>query len=202
MIALVITGGQTGADQSGWRAAKAAGIACGGWMVEDFWTEAGRRPDFAAEYGAKLLPGVDHLSVVRTMLRRRAEANVRDADVTICFDLAGSRATGNAEFDCRKHGKRFRLVRLCRDPDGRIERDWRSPEPDEIASWLGAVECKSVNISGNRESKVPGIGVWVESYLTEVFRLLKATGEPTVPGRPSVPSPSASPAAPPHPEDR
>jgi hypothetical protein len=28
-------------------------------------------------------------------------------------------------------------------------------------------------VAGNRESSSPGIGAWVERYLTEVFRLLK-----------------------------
>ena len=32
MIDLVISGGQTGVDQAGWRAAKACGIRTGGWM--------------------------------------------------------------------------------------------------------------------------------------------------------------------------
>ena len=32
MIELVISGGQTGADQAGWRSAKKAGIATGGYM--------------------------------------------------------------------------------------------------------------------------------------------------------------------------
>lgn len=31
----------------------------------------------------------------------------------------------------------------------------------------------SLNIAGNRESKSPGIGAWVEEYLAEMFRILK-----------------------------
>ena len=30
----VITGGQTGADQAGWRSAQAVGITTGGWMPQ------------------------------------------------------------------------------------------------------------------------------------------------------------------------
>jgi hypothetical protein len=40
---------------------------------------------------------------------------------------------------------------------------------DNILHWTG---IKVINIAGNRESSAPGIGVWVESYLVEVFRLL------------------------------
>src|SRR3954453_21838055 len=52
MLERVISGGQTGADLAGWRAARAAGIATGGWMPRGFWTEAGERPEFAELYGA------------------------------------------------------------------------------------------------------------------------------------------------------
>jgi hypothetical protein len=48
----VVSGGQTGADQAGWRAARASGIATGGWMPAGFLTEAGPRPEFAEMFGA------------------------------------------------------------------------------------------------------------------------------------------------------
>jgi hypothetical protein len=38
MIERVISGGQTGADQAGWRAARAAGIPTGGFMPKGFLT--------------------------------------------------------------------------------------------------------------------------------------------------------------------
>jgi hypothetical protein len=41
MITLVISGGKTGADQAGWRAAEACGIETGGWMPLHFQTENG-----------------------------------------------------------------------------------------------------------------------------------------------------------------
>jgi hypothetical protein len=40
MLERIITGGQTGADQAGWRAARAAGIPTGEWMTRGFFTEA------------------------------------------------------------------------------------------------------------------------------------------------------------------
>jgi Circularly permutated YpsA SLOG family len=52
----VITGGQTGADQAGLRAAKAFGIATGGFMPRGFLTEDGPRPDFSELYGAVECP--------------------------------------------------------------------------------------------------------------------------------------------------
>jgi Circularly permutated YpsA SLOG family len=53
----VVSGGQTGADQAGWRAARASGIAIGGWMPADFLIEDGSRPEFAEMFGGVELPG-------------------------------------------------------------------------------------------------------------------------------------------------
>ena len=36
MLEKIISGGQTGADQAAWRAAKAFGVPTGGWMPKDF----------------------------------------------------------------------------------------------------------------------------------------------------------------------
>jgi Circularly permutated YpsA SLOG family len=50
MIELVISGGQTGADQAGLRAARASGIRCGGMAPKGWLTEAGPAP-WLADYG-------------------------------------------------------------------------------------------------------------------------------------------------------
>jgi Circularly permutated YpsA SLOG family len=42
----IISGGQTGADQAGWRAAKACGLETGGWMPKGWKTELGCSPFF------------------------------------------------------------------------------------------------------------------------------------------------------------
>jgi hypothetical protein len=47
----VISGGQRRADQAGWRAARAAGILTGGWMLVGFLTEFGPHLDFAGGFG-------------------------------------------------------------------------------------------------------------------------------------------------------
>lgn len=43
MSLLIISGGQTGADQAGWRAARRCGLATGGRMPREFETEDGPR---------------------------------------------------------------------------------------------------------------------------------------------------------------
>ena len=89
MLERVITGGQTGADQAAWRAARAAGLATGGWMPGGFRTEDGFHPEFGALYGASEHPS--------DSWDDRTVANVDDSDGTLVFvglpaDLAGSDA--------------------------------------------------------------------------------------------------------------
>ena len=72
MLARIITGGQTGADQAGWRAARAFGIATRGWMPAGFLTEDGPRADLAEVFGTAELPGGDYA----TRRRRRGRRGV------------------------------------------------------------------------------------------------------------------------------
>jgi hypothetical protein len=197
MIALVITGGQTGADQSGWRAAKAAGISTGGIMPPLFMTEAGPRPEFAGLYGATAMPvddfrkpngAIEWVSAYRV----RTRSNVCGSDATLWLGNPNSPGGRRTRGDCTRFGK---PVYEVPSPDGPVP-------PDQIAWWIKEFDIRTLNIAGNRETSAPGIGEWAERYLTEVFRLLRATGEPAVLGRPSASPPSASPAAPPHTEDR
>jgi hypothetical protein len=94
MLERIVNGGQTGADQGGWRAAQAFGIATGGWMSRGFLTETadGRgsepHPDFADRYGARELPTSSY--------PERTFANAWDSGATLWFgeiDTPGARAT-------------------------------------------------------------------------------------------------------------
>ena len=51
----VVSGGQTGADQAGLRAARAAGIETGGWAPKGWETEEGPAP-WLSDYGLKECP--------------------------------------------------------------------------------------------------------------------------------------------------
>ncbi len=53
----IVSGGQTGADQAGWRAARSLGLRTGRWIPRGFETEAGPRLEFAREFGAVELAG-------------------------------------------------------------------------------------------------------------------------------------------------
>jgi hypothetical protein len=198
MIALVITGGQTGADQSGWRAAKAAGISCGGWMPKGFMTEDGPRPEFAELYGASETKSSSYPA--------RTRMNVFGSDGTLIFDTVnakklkdlsrGSQLTIRAAMEYGRPNLTSVVV---------FGKPIEPKRPACIVDWIAEHGIRVLNIAGNRESRSPGIGAWVERYLTEVFRLLREAGEPGDRSEPIAsvaPFPSASPAAPPHPEDR
>jgi Circularly permutated YpsA SLOG family len=75
MITLVISGGQTGADQAGWRAAQAGDIPTGGWMPKGFLTEEGPQRWLANVYGAREMPTKSYPA--------RMVQNVKDSDGTL-----------------------------------------------------------------------------------------------------------------------
>jgi hypothetical protein len=75
MLDRVISGGQSGADQAGWRAARAAGITTGGSMPKGWLTEDGPRPEFAEIYNAVEMPTADY--------RARTEQNARESNATL-----------------------------------------------------------------------------------------------------------------------
>ena len=152
MLKSVISGGQTGADQAAWRSARSHGIATGGWMPKGFLTEEGERPDFATLYGASEMPTAKYPP--------RTRRNARESDATLWFgevDSAGAITTIEA---CRSFGKPCLLVTLE-----------STAEPIEVAAWLKNFSIEILNVAGNRESTSPGIGIKVERFLDDLFRV-------------------------------
>jgi len=164
MLAKVISGGQTGADLAGLRAAKAAGLETGGWMPKGYRTEAGNRPAMAVLYGMKEHDSREYIP--------RTKLNIIESDATLLFaddpDSPGSKATA---MQCYYNGKPCLLPRVTLDAPSDPAR-WRA-----IAGWIEQHGIKTLNVAGNRESKAPGIGAWVEQFLAGVFAELKAKME-------------------------
>jgi hypothetical protein len=165
MVETIISGGQTGADQAGWRAAKRFGLKTGGWMPRGYRTEDGPRPEFAEMYGAN-----EHTS---REYPPRTRANVREADVTLVFDTSRdhtfeglSRGSQRTIITADERRKQSLVVVVTRGEPLDPKR------PAALAKRLRELNPRSLNVAGNRESKAPGIGYWVEKYLCEVFRLL------------------------------
>jgi hypothetical protein len=153
IIQRVISGGQTGADQAGWRAAKAFSIPCSGWMPKGFLTEDGPRPEFAELYGAKEHPSDQYAP--------RTRSNV---ELSTCVFVFGNGNSPGSRLTISTADDQEVPCFVIRDPI--------SPLPHELVEWALKWSLRSLMVAGNRESKSPGIGTWVEAYLAEVFRLL------------------------------
>jgi hypothetical protein len=153
MLEKIISGGETGANQAGWRAAKTFGIAAGGRMREGFLTEDGPQPEFAELYGAAESP-TDSGSY-------RTELNVHDSDATLWFGettTSGAQATVAA---CLALGKPYMPVY----PGAAFE-------PSHVTMWIIENAVKTLNVAGNREGEEPGIGEKVERFLGDVLEQL------------------------------
>ena len=157
MLELVMSGGQTGADQAGLRIAKQFGIPTGGWMPSDWQTEAGSRPEFQQLYDMKCLHTGGY--------KERTEANVRLSDGTIRFaadfNSMGEKCTLNAILDNNK-------------PYMDIDIDNPLSTPIVVATWIRKINIKKLNIAGNkqpanRNARAFMITEFTEQFLTELF---------------------------------
>jgi len=166
---LVISGGQTGADQAALRAAKACGLETGGWIPKMFVTEEGYRPELGTTYGLQETEEAEYPF--------RTEANVRDCTGCIWF---GQQTTPGDKLT-------IRLVQNANKPLLILPTNSNGFGINSIL-WLQQNILNQPNpvlmIAGNRESTHPGTGEWVERYLSGMFNTLKgmnvtASGEKT-----------------------
>ena len=153
MLAKIISGGESGASRSGWRAAKAFGVATGGWMNKGFLTDQGAQPELAQEFAAAELATDTEPA--------RALCNVRDSDATLWF---GETTTSMAQATvgaCHQFGKPCLPVY----PGAAFE-------PLHVAAWIAENQIRTLNVAGSDENQEPGIGVRVEEFLGEVLEQL------------------------------
>ncbi len=139
----LISGGQNGVDQAALRAAKELRIVTGGWMPKDWMTRDGPRPEFGDLYGMKECFGG---------YKARTEANVIDADATLIF-ARNFKSPGEI---CT-----FRAITKFAKPYFRVEGG--TLPVDEVLAWLEWNDVVTLNVAGNSENTVPGIGE--EAYL-------------------------------------
>jgi hypothetical protein len=152
MLERILSGGQTGADRAGWRAAKRFGLDTGGWMPDGFRAEDGLHPEFQSLYGALHIYG-DTRYVTRT---RR---NVYYSRAVLWIGNVGTRGYYVTRGAAHKFARPF----LCA---------FQGREPKAVADWLRFGAWPVLLVAGNRESGNPGIGEWAESYLCQVFLAL------------------------------
>lgn len=158
MLAKVISGGQTGADQGALRAAKAAGIPTGGFAPLGWLTEDGPAPWLDDGFGLCELQWGGY--------PERTRENVREATGLVWFGNPYSPGGKLTLSCCHDRGVPYFVVL-----------DWSTPR--DVADWIhghlieGETGPVVLMVAGNRESKSPGIGARVEKFMSEVFRFLK-----------------------------
>ncbi|WP_337174970.1 putative molybdenum carrier protein [Paludisphaera sp.] len=155
MIERVVTGGETGADQGAWAAARRAGVATGGYMPRGFRTEAGPAARLGQLHGAVEFPFDD---------ARRIRANLRRAGGLAWFGDPESPEARQAFAACEELSKPSFVVDVGYTP------------PAKLAGWLDVFEIRVLVVSGDRESERPGVGAAVESFLGRTFVALRRRG--------------------------
>lgn len=160
LILKVISGGQSGADTGGLKAAVKSGIKTGGCAPKGFLTENGSNIELGSVYG--LYESNSDLYPERT------KENVAKSDGTIIFSKGNSPFTEKGSFltkkTCEKLGKPY----LWLNPfDAGIE--------IKISDFIKNLAAKNrraivLNIAGNRESKAQGIELRVEEIMCSVFQ--------------------------------
>ena len=152
MIVKIISGGQTGADLGGLRAAKILGIKTGGLAPKGYKTESGSNPELFTVYGLTAA-GTDDYAY-------RTAANVRGSHATVIFATnvksPGTRLTIKT---CEAGGKPFILINPFAADASTLLTNFLTDAYNRFGRNL------ILNVAGNRESKSPGIETRVEEIV-------------------------------------
>lgn len=147
----IVSGGQTGVDRAALDAARAAGLAVGGWIPRGRMTEADPLDE---TYPLIETPSVRY--------SQRTEWNVRDTDGTLV--LTRGIPEGGTAYTIEA-ARRLQRACLVLDLEQR-------PGPADVVAWLKANRVSVLNVAGPRESKQPGIYRQAYQFLEVVIRLL------------------------------
>lgn len=161
-VTKIISGGQTGVDTIGLKVAKSLGIETGGTAPKNYTREEGVDSEDIKSYGLVEITEDEQKAYTNKTGKKdpytgRTELNVRNSDGTVYFhygqDKAGLTATRRAatEFD-----KPFLL----------------NPTPQELRHWMEKNNIQTLNVAGNRGSRLDSIGrKRVEEILREALTL-------------------------------
>lgn len=153
MIEKVISGGQTGADIAGLKAARTAGISTGGFIVNGFRTHNGKEPWLGNEFNL--------VEIESSNYAERTRLNVMQSDCTIrfAFDFftPGERCTINA---VRRYAKPYRDYSI---------NDLTVENTNDLVDWIKENKWSIINIAGNSEKRWKGMEEAVYRFLVPVF---------------------------------
>ena len=157
MVSKVISGGQTGADLGGLKAAKKLGLNTGGVAPKGFKTELGFNLELQTVYALKESPSENY--GIRTVV------NIRSSDATLIFSSnAKSAGTKLTIQHCEKLYKPYIII------DPKLE---NAPELTKVFLEKQYVRFRKnliLNVAGNRESKSPGTEEKVYQILLKVLK--------------------------------
>lgn len=158
-LPMLISGGQTGVDQTALEAAFALGIPHGGWCPKGRRCEKGKIPDRF------------HLSETTTaQYPARTRMNVRDSDATLIFsDGCLSKGTSLTHRFARDLGRPSLFIRANSMAIADIS--------GCLGQWLSEIRPLILNVAGPRKSESPGLADLVFQILTQS---LKASHEKVV----------------------
>lgn len=152
MLAKIISGGQTGADQAGLAFGKDNSYRTGGWAPRNWETEDGPQQTMLQNFGLK--------QMFLSGYAARTEANVRDSNGTVIFaknlNSSGTKLTTAC---CHKIG------RLIFYPV--FNEFWQD---SHFRDWLIKNKIKTLNVAGNRESITPGVYQFTYDFLTKALK--------------------------------
>ena len=143
-VTKIISGGQTGVDTIGLQVAKELGIETGGTAPKGFLREEGYDDEDIASYGLEEITDEEQEDYTKRTDKKdpytgRTELNVRNSDGTVYFnvgsDTAGLIATRRS---AKEWNKPF------------IE----NPTAEELRQWIKDNNIKTLNVAGNRGSKL------------------------------------------------
>lgn len=143
-VTKVISGGQTGVDTIGLQIARELGIVTGGTAPRGYLRESGVDTEDIRSYGLREITEEEQAEYTRLTGKRdpytaRTSKNVENSDGTVYFafdgDSAGRLAT---QREANRLGKPFLL----------------NPTANQLREWLIANNIQTLNVAGNRGSKL------------------------------------------------
>lgn len=148
---IIISGGQTGADQGSLEGAKLAGFKTGGFIPRGYKTERGSMPELAEKFSLIATTSSDYIY--------RTHLNASSSSMTIWFGSSQSEGFIATTRACKSSNKMFFDVSDYSD--------------DDIVKLLVKYKPAILNVAGNRESKSKGIQEKVKETIYNVLNKIK-----------------------------
>lgn len=179
----VISGGQTGMDQSGLKIAKEAGIATGGVMTRGWITEYGTAENLRKEYGLTEDEKTEDKDKFNKRYKSRTKQNAENADGTIYFVVDPKTSKGLvATKKSAKNGRKTSNM-LIISPDDMTD---EGEAVNKIVSYIKNNDIRILNVAGSRQSSFaenPELKEGYERLIRKAFDTLKTerTGKEITP---------------------